>query len=200
MLDDDKWCVNQLITPKVFIERYRNYKLDLMDKTHIDETAQQVLKIAENAIKNVENAVKNAFKGNAGCVRGACVDFKTVIDHVDVTDIVYPGYTFWYDEYGNIGARCKTLIVVDIFTTTDASIDDVCRDAVKVILAGYDCVEVTSKMYLNVTLDATVKHINQYIANELAKLLSTIKSQIEDTVNYVETRYHISIKYAVDIA
>ena len=46
LLDDDKWCVNQLITPEVFIERYRNYKLDLMDKTHIDETAQQVLKIA----------------------------------------------------------------------------------------------------------------------------------------------------------
>lgn len=55
-------------------------------------------------------------------------------------------------------------------------------------------------MYLNVTLDATVKHINQYIANELAKLLSTIKSQIEDTVNYIETQYHISIEYAVDIA
>ena len=70
----------------------------------------------------------------------------------------------------------------------------------KVLWAGYDCVEVTSKMYLNVTLDATVKHINQYIANELAKLLSTIKSQIEDTVNYIETRYHISIKYDVDIA
>lgn len=77
---------------------------------------------------------------------------------------------------------------------------DVCRDAVKVILAGYDCVEVTSKMYLNVTLDATAKHINQYIANELAKLLSTIKSSIEDVVNYIETRYHISIEYAVDIA
>ena len=77
---------------------------------------------------------------------------------------------------------------------------DVCRDAVKVILAGYDCVEVTSKMYLNVTLDATVKHINQDIANELAKLLSTIKSQIEDVVNYIETQYHISIEYAVDIA
>mgnify|MGYP003356572431 CR=1 FL=1 len=77
---------------------------------------------------------------------------------------------------------------------------DVCRDTVKVILAGYDCVEVTSKMYLNVTLDATVKHINQDTANELAKLLSTIKSQIEDTVNYIETRYHISIKYDVDIA
>ena len=77
---------------------------------------------------------------------------------------------------------------------------DVCRDAVKVILAGYDCVEVISKMYLNVTLDATVKHINQDTANELAKLLSTIKSQIEDTVNYIETRYHISIEYAVDIA
>lgn len=77
---------------------------------------------------------------------------------------------------------------------------DVCRDTVKVLWAGYDCVEVTSKMYLNVTLDATVKHINQDIANELAKLLSTIKSQIEDTVNYIETRYHISIKYDVDIA
>lgn len=77
---------------------------------------------------------------------------------------------------------------------------DVCRDTVKVILAGYDCVEVISKMYLNVTLDATVKHINQDTANELAKLLSTIKSQIEDTVNYIETQYHISIEYAVDIA
>lgn len=77
---------------------------------------------------------------------------------------------------------------------------DVCRDTVKVLWVGYDCVEVTSKMYLNVTLDATVKHINQYIANELAKLLSTIKSSIEDVVNYIETRYHISIEYAVDIA
>lgn len=62
LLGNDKWCVNQLIAPEVFIERYRNYKLDLMDKTHIEATAQQVLKIAENAVKNVENAVKNAFK------------------------------------------------------------------------------------------------------------------------------------------
>lgn len=77
---------------------------------------------------------------------------------------------------------------------------DVCRDTVKVILAGYDCVEVTSKMYLNVTLDAAVKHINQDIANELAKLLATVKSSIEDAVNYIETQYHISIEYAVDIA
>lgn len=118
LLDDGKWCVNQLITPEVFVERYQNYKLDLMDKTNIDETAQQVLKIAETAIEN-------AFNENAGRVRGAGVDFKTVIDHVNIADIVYPGYTFWYDEYGNIGARCKTLIVVDIFTTTDTSIDDV---------------------------------------------------------------------------
>lgn len=57
LLDDDKWCVNQLITPEVFIERYRNYKLDLMDKTHIDATAQQVLKITENTVKNMENNV-----------------------------------------------------------------------------------------------------------------------------------------------
>lgn len=92
--------------------------MDLQSKTYIDTTAQQALKIAETAIKN-------AFNENAGCVRGTGVYFKTVIDHVDVADIVYPGYTFWYDEYGNIGARCKILIVVDIFTTTDASIDDV---------------------------------------------------------------------------
>lgn len=125
LLDDDKWCVNQLIFPEVFVERYQSYKMDLQSKTYIDATAQQVLKIAETAIKNVANAVKNASKEIAGCARGARVDFKTGIDHVDITDIVYPGYTFWYDEYGNIGARCETLIVVDIFTTTDASIDDV---------------------------------------------------------------------------
>ena len=113
LLDNDKWCVNQLIAPEVFVERYQNYKMDLRGKTYIDASAQQVLKIAETAIKN------------AGCVRGAYVDFKTGIDHVDITDIVYPGYSFWYDEYGNIGGRCKTLIVADIFTTADASIDDV---------------------------------------------------------------------------
>lgn len=125
LLDDDKWCVNQLIFPEVFVERYQSYKMDLQSKTYIDATAQQVLKIAENAIKNVESAVKNAFKENAGCARGVYVDFKTGIDHVDITDIVYPGYAFWYDEYGNVGARCKTLIVVDVFTTADTSIDDV---------------------------------------------------------------------------
>ncbi len=125
LLNDDKWCVNQLIAPEVFVERYRNYKLDLMDETYIEATAQQVLKITENAVKNMENAVKNAFKESAGYVRGAYVDFKTGIDHVDITDIVYPRYAFWYDEYGNIGARCKTLIVVDVFTTADTSIDDV---------------------------------------------------------------------------
>lgn len=118
LLDNDKWCVNELIAPEVFIERYKNYKLDMFDKAQIDKIAQQVSKI-------VENAVKNAFKENAGCVRGTCVDFKTGIDHVDIADIVYPGYTLWYDECGNIGARYKTLIVADIFTTADASIDDV---------------------------------------------------------------------------
>lgn len=118
LLDDDKWCVNQLILPEVFAERYQNCKMDVQSKTYIDTTAQQVLKITETAIKN-------AFNENAGRLRGIGVDFKTVVDHVDIADIVYPGYTFWYDEYGDISARCGTLIVVDIFTTTDASIDDV---------------------------------------------------------------------------
>lgn len=51
LLDGDKWCVNQLITPEVFFERYQNYKMDLKDKTHIDKTAQQVLQIANRDIK-----------------------------------------------------------------------------------------------------------------------------------------------------
>ena len=118
LLDDDKGCVNTLIAPEVFIERYRNYKLDLMDKTHIDKIAQQVLQIANRDIKN-------AFGENGGCVRDTRTEFTTEIDHVDIADIVYPGYTLWYDEYGDIGARCETLIVVDVFTEVDAKIDDI---------------------------------------------------------------------------
>ena len=77
---------------------------------------------------------------------------------------------------------------------------DVCRDAAKVIAAGYDCVEVTSRMYLNVTLDTKLECTTQYYADELGKLLMAIKNDIEDVVNYIETQYHISIEYAVDIA
>lgn len=89
-----------------------------MDKTHIEATAQQVLKIAETAIKN-------AFDENGGCVRDTRTEFITDIDHVDIADIVYPGYTLWYDKYGDIGARCEVLIAVDVFTEVDAKIDDV---------------------------------------------------------------------------
>lgn len=125
LLYDDKWCVNQLIFPEVFVERYQSYKMDLQSKTYIDATAQQMLKIAENAIKNVENAVKNAFKESAGCVRGACVDFKTVIDHVDVVDVVYTGYTLYFNKYGDICASCTSLIVADVFTTAHTTIHDI---------------------------------------------------------------------------
>lgn len=118
LLDNDKWCVNQLIAPEVFIERYKNYKLDLMDKTHIDKIAQQVLQIANRDIKN-------AFDENGGCVRDTRTEFTTDIDHVDIADIVYPGCTLWYDEYGNIGARCEVLIVADVFTDVNAYIDDI---------------------------------------------------------------------------
>lgn len=118
LLDNDKWCVNQLIAPEVFVERYKNYKLDMVDKVQIDKIAQQVLKIANNDIKN-------AFGENGGCVRDARTEFTTAINHVDIADIIYPGYTLWYDEYGNIGARCETLIVADVFTETDACIDDI---------------------------------------------------------------------------
>ena len=64
-----------------------------MDKTHIDKIAQQVLQIANRDIKN-------AFDKNGGCVRDTRTEFTTDIDHVDIADIVYPGYTLWYDEDG----------------------------------------------------------------------------------------------------
>lgn len=118
LLDNDKWRVNQLIAPEVFIKRYRNYKMDLQGKTYIDATAQQVLKIAESVIKNV-------IEENDGCVRDTRTEFTTDIDHMSITDVVYPGYTLWYDEYGNIGARCETLIVADVFTTAHTTIHDI---------------------------------------------------------------------------
>lgn len=134
LLDNDKWCVNQLIAPEVFIERYRNYKLDLMDKTHIDKIAQQVLQIAENTIKNMENAVKNAFKEIAGCARGARVDFKTCIDHVDITDIVSNGgakianisvTTFYYGDKVFVDPRSlRVYMNVYICVSIEVTLDD----------------------------------------------------------------------------
>lgn len=193
MLDDDKWCVNQLITPKVFIERYRNYKLDLMDKTHIDETAQQVLKIAENAIKNVENAVKNAFKGNAGCVRGACVDFKTVIDHVDVTDIVYPGYTFWYDEYGNIGAKCSGHSVIEVNAIIDDAVNKMnyCFASLEIdvltALKGRFEKETQVKSFDNPAIEMWVSDRGDvYLRGKLNVTVSNHNGFSDDDVDYIE--------------
>lgn len=118
LLDDDKWCVNQLITPEVFIERYQNYKMDLKDKTYIEATAQQVLKIAENVIKNV-------IKENDGCVRVTTTGYETDVDHVDVVDVAYPGYEFWFDECGDVCASCTSLIVADVFTAAHTTIHDI---------------------------------------------------------------------------
>lgn len=119
LLDDDKRCVNQLITPEVFIERYRNCKLDLMDKTHIDETAQQVLKIAESVIKNV-------IEENDGCVRVTTTGYETNVDHVDVVDVVYPGYTLYFNKYGDICTSCTSLIVADdVMTNNVDKVNDI---------------------------------------------------------------------------
>ena len=118
LLDNDKWCVNQLIAPEVFIERYRNYKLDLIDKTHIDKIAQQVLQIANRDIKNV-------IEENDGCVRVTTTGYETNVDHVDVVDVVYPGYTLYFNKYGDICASCTSLIVADVFTTAHTTIHDI---------------------------------------------------------------------------
>lgn len=117
LLDNDKWRVNQLIAPEVFIKRYRNYKMDLKDKAYIDTTAQQVLKIAENVIKNV-------IKENDGCICDANTNYETDVDRVNIADVVYPGYEFWFDDCGDIYANCISLISADVFTAASANVDD----------------------------------------------------------------------------
>ena len=83
--DDVKLNTNRLIHPEVFFKRYQNYKMDLKDKTYIDTTAQQVLKIAESVIKNV-------IKENDGCICDANTNYETDVDRVNIADVVYPGY------------------------------------------------------------------------------------------------------------
>ena len=123
-------------------------------------------------IDKIESAITNGIE----CVQPRKdVGFNGFV----VEDVIATGYWFWIDTDNTVCVTCRFDIEFDIFADENHK---------------------TSKMYLNVTLDATVKHINQYIANELAKLLSTTKSSIEDVVNYIETQYHISIEYAVDIA
>ena len=116
--DDVKLNTNRLIHPEVFFERYQNYKMDLKDKAYIDTTAQQVLKIAESVIKNV-------IKENDGCVRVTTTGYETDVDHVDVVDVVYPGYKFWFDECGDVCASCTSLIVADVFTAAHTTIHDI---------------------------------------------------------------------------
>lgn len=118
LLDNDKWCVNELIDPEVFVERYSNYKMDLQSKTYIDATAQQVLKIAEGVVKHVINE-------NDGCVRVTTTGYETDVDHVDIVDVVYPGHTLYFNEYGDICARCKSLIVADVFTAAHTTVHDI---------------------------------------------------------------------------
>lgn len=115
--DDVKLNTNRLIHPEVFFERYQNYKMDLKDKAYIDTTAQQVLKIAENVIKNV-------IKENDGCICDANTNYETDVDRVNIADVVYPGYEFWFDEYGDIYANCISLISADVFTAASANVDD----------------------------------------------------------------------------
>lgn len=118
LFDDVKLNTNRLIHPEVFFERYQNYKMDLKDKAYIDTTAQQVLKIAESVIKNV-------IKENDGCVRVTTTGYETDVDHVDVVDVVYPGYEFWFDECGDVCASCTSLIVADVFTAAHTTIHDI---------------------------------------------------------------------------
>lgn len=92
-------------------------KLDLMDKTHIDETAQRVLKISESVIKN-------GIKENNGCVCDANTNYETDVDRVDIVDVVRTGYDFWFNEYGDIYASYTVLISADVFTAASANVDD----------------------------------------------------------------------------
>lgn len=115
--DGIKLHTNRFIHPEVFVERYQNYKMDLKDKTYIDTTAQQVLKIAESVIKN-------AIKENDGCICDANTNYETDVDLVNIADVVYPGYNFWFDECGDICASCTSPISADVFTAASANVDD----------------------------------------------------------------------------
>lgn len=118
LFDDIKLHTNRLVHPEVFFERYQNYKMDLKDKAYIDTTAQQVLKIAESVIKNV-------IKENDGCICDANTNYETDVDRVNIADVVYPGYEFWFDECGDIYASCTSLIVADVFTAARTTIHDI---------------------------------------------------------------------------
>lgn len=118
LFDDIKLHTNRLVHPEVFFERYQNYKMDLKDKAYIDTTAQQVLKITESVIKNV-------IKENDGCVRVTTTGYETDVDHVDIVDVVYPGHTLYFNEYGDICASCKSLIVADVFTAAHTTVHDI---------------------------------------------------------------------------
>lgn len=117
LFDDIKLHANRLVHPEVFFERYRNYKMDLRSKAYIDATAQQVLKIAESVIKNV-------IKENDGCICDANTNYETDVDRVNIADVVYPGYEFWFDDCGDIYANCISLISADVFTAASANVDD----------------------------------------------------------------------------
>lgn len=116
--DDVKLNTNRLIHPEVFFERYQNYKMDLKDKAYIDTTVQRVLKIAENVIKNV-------IKENNGCICDANTNYETDVDRVNIADVVYTGYKFWFDECGDVCASCTSLIVADVFTAAHTTIHDI---------------------------------------------------------------------------
>ena len=117
LFDDIKLHTNRLVHPEVFFERYQNYKMDLKDNACIDTTAQQVLKIAESVIKNV-------IKENDGCICDANTNYETDVDRVNIADVVYPGYEFWFDECGDVCANCISLISADVFTAASANVDD----------------------------------------------------------------------------
>lgn len=118
LFDDIKLHTNRLVHPEVFFKRYQNYKMDLKDKTYIDTTAQQVLKIAESVIKNV-------IKENDGCICDANTNYETDVDRVNIADVVYPGYEFRFDECGDIYASCTSLISADVFTAAYTTIHDI---------------------------------------------------------------------------
>lgn len=118
LLDRNDALVDKIIDPELFVERCQNRECDLTSKLQIDKTANEVLKVTQNAIKKITQPSK-------GCLLSVDTDFKNIIDRVDIIDVVYPGYNLWYDRDGDISALCETLIVVDIFTTQNASIDDI---------------------------------------------------------------------------
>lgn len=103
---NDDFPVKTLITKDKFADKYAQDCTNLLDQ-------QDIFKI----IDKIEPAITNGIE----CVQPR----KDVGFNGFVVDVVYPGYTLYFNKYGDVCASCTSLIVADVFTTAHTTIHDI---------------------------------------------------------------------------